>query len=77
MLVLAGIELIFSIVASIGLWFGFVLKIVLITQGCLSYAEQRLYRVKAFSAPHTTPPASRLGAHKKLGRDTAGTADPN
>ncbi|KAK4814376.1 hypothetical protein QYF61_017872 [Mycteria americana] len=25
----------------------------------------------AFSAPHTTPPASRLGLHKKLGRDTA------
>ena len=27
--------------------------------------------------PLTTSPASRLGAHKKLGGDTAGTADPN
>ena len=24
-----------------------------------------------------TPPARRLGVHKKLGGDTAGTADPN
>jgi len=33
--------------------------------------------VQDFSAPHTTPPASRLGVHKKLGENTAGTADPN
>ena len=39
-------------------------------------AEQRLDRVKAFAASHTTPPARRLGVHKKLGGDTAGTADP-
>ena len=36
-LVLAGIELIFFIAASMGLCFGFVLKTVLITQGCFSY----------------------------------------
>ena len=36
-LVLAGIELIFFIVACMGLWFGFVLETVLITQGCFSY----------------------------------------
>jgi len=36
-LVLAGIELIFFIVAGMGLCFGFVLKTVLITQGCFSY----------------------------------------
>ena len=36
-LVLAGIELIFFIVASMGLCFGFVLETVLITQGCFSY----------------------------------------
>jgi len=35
-LVLAGIELIFFIVASMGLCFGFVLKTVLITEGCVS-----------------------------------------
>jgi len=42
-----------------------------------SAAEQCLYRVKAFSASHITPPASGLGVHKKLGVDTAGTANPN
>ena len=36
-LVLAGIELIFFTVASMGLCFGFVLKTVLITQGCFIY----------------------------------------
>ena len=36
-LVLAGIELIFFIVASMGLCFGFVLKTVLIIQGCSPY----------------------------------------
>ena len=36
-LVLAGVELIFLIVASMGLSFGFVLETVLITQGCFSY----------------------------------------
>ena len=45
--------------------------------GVLVTAEQCLHRVKAFSASHTTPPASRLGVHEKLGGDTAGTADPN
>jgi len=60
-LVLAGIESIFFIVADMGLCFGFLLKTVLITQGSFSTAEQCLHRVKTFSAPHTTPPASRLG----------------
>ena len=36
-LVLAGIELIFFRVARMGLCFGFVLKTVLITQGCFHY----------------------------------------
>ena len=74
----AGIELIFFIVASMGLRFGFVLKTVLIVQGgVLVAAEQGLHRVKAFSAPHPTPPASRLGVHKKLGGDAAKASDPN
>ena len=38
----------------------------------LVIAEQYLHGVKAFSAP-----ARRLGVHKKLGGDTARTADPN
>ena len=42
----------------------------------LAIAEQCLHSVKGFSAPHPAPPASRLGVHKKLGGDTAGTADP-
>ena len=36
-LVLAGIELNFFIVACMGLCFGFVLKTVLVIQGCFSY----------------------------------------
>ena len=36
-LVLAGIELIFSIVACMGLCFGFMLETVLIIQGCFRY----------------------------------------
>ena len=36
-LVLAGIELIFFIIAVMGLCFSFVRKTVLITQGCFSY----------------------------------------
>jgi len=40
-------------------------------------AEQCLYGVKAFSASHSTPLVSRLGLHKKLTGDTAGTDDPS
>ena len=76
-LVLAGVELIFFIVADMGLCFGFVLKTVLITRDVSVPAEQCLHRAKAFAAPHPTQPARRLGGHKKLGGDTAGTADPN
>ena len=43
----------------------------------LVIAEQRLHSVKAFSVSHVVPPTSRLGVHKKLRGDTAGTADPN
>jgi len=71
-MVLGGIELIFFIVACIGLCFGFVVKTVWIV--C---AEQCLHRVKAFSASLTTPPTSRLGMHKTLEEETAGTADLN
>ena len=77
-LVLAGIEFIFFIVASMGLCFGFVLETVLITQrDVLVTAEHCSHRAKVFSASHPTPPARRPGVHKKLGGDPAGTADPN
>ena len=46
-------------------------------QGVLITAEQRLHRVKAFSASPTTPPMSRLGVHEKVGGGTAGTVDPS
>jgi len=32
---------------------------------------------RPFLLLNPTPPARRLGVHKKLGGDTAGTADPN
>lgn len=39
-------------------------------------AEQHLHRDKAFFVSHTASPVRRLGLHKKLGGNTAGTADP-
>jgi len=33
--------------------------------------------VKAFSVPYAAPPMSGLGVGRKLGGDTAGTADPS
>ena len=53
--------------ATMVLCFGFVLKAVLIIQGCLSLAEQCLHSTQVFSASHAAPSASRLGVHKKLG----------
>ena len=73
-LVLAGIELIFFTVGAM-VW--------ICTGNSVDNAGMFLlllssaYTVKALSAPHPTPPASRLGVHKKLGGDTAGTADPS
>lgn len=49
----------------------------MITYWCLVVAEQCLHQLMDFPAPHTALPASRLGVHKELGRDTTMTADPN
>jgi len=57
--------------------FGFVTKKVSITSGVLVAAEECLHSVKTFSASHTALPASKLWVHKKVGGDTAGTADLN
>lgn len=57
---MAGIELIFFTVTSIGLCSGFVLKRVLTTQECSVTAEQGLHRVRAFPASQPTPPLRRL-----------------
>ena len=77
MLIFAGIELIFFIGASMRICFGFVLKTVLIMQRCFRYHWAVLTQSQGlFCFSHHTPPASRLGVHKKLGGDTARTADP-
>ena len=77
MLVLAGIELIFFIIARMGLCFGFVLKTVLMFSGTFLLLLSSAYTESRPSLLLTAPPARRLGMHKKLGGDTAGTADPN
>ena len=76
-LVLAGIELIFFIVASMGLVWVCAENSVDNTGMFWLLLSPALPRAKGFSAPHPTPPARRLGGHKELGGDTAGTADPN
>lgn len=75
MLGLTRIELIFFIVVSVGLCFGFMLGTVLIVQGSLVIAEQCFHRAKAFSASHPTLSLSRLGLHKALEGDAAQRAD--
>jgi len=46
-----------------------------VNRGMLSLLLSSAYKVEAFPASHTTLPARRLGVHKKLGGDTAGTAE--
>lgn len=72
---LAGIELTFFTVAGMGLCLRFVLKTVLIIQGCFLLLLSSVYTVKAFSVPYSALPLSELGMHKKLGGDTAQTDD--
>ena len=76
-LVLAGIKLIFFVVASIRLFFEFVQKPVLIIQGCVWYCWAVLTQSQGLFCLSHHPPASRLRVHKKLGGDTARTAEPN
>lgn len=64
---LAGV--IFFTGASTGLWFGFVLKRVMIYKALPVTAEQGFHSAKAFVAPQPTPPEGRLGLHKELGKD--------
>lgn len=49
---------------------------VLITYPYFSYCWA-VFRIQDFSVAHTVLPVSRLGMHKRLGEDTAGTADPS
>lgn len=50
-LVLAGIVLIFLTIATMGPYFGFVLKTVLITQGCSSYCWAELTQSQGLACP--------------------------
>jgi len=77
-LFLAGIDLIFFIVACTGLFFAFVTKTVLmIAQGYFSPWWAVLTRGKGlFSSSHHTT-SDQVVVQKKLGGDTAGTADPS
>lgn len=73
---MVGIELIFLMLAGMGLWFGFMLKAVLQFRDVSVIAEQCLQGVKAFSDPLATPPARRLGVHKKLEGTQPGQLSP-
>jgi len=55
-LVLAEVELISFIVASVGLWFGFVLNTVLVTQGHFSHCRAALTQCRGLFclSPHPT-----------------------
>lgn len=52
LLILTGIELIFSIVAIMVLCFGFVLETALITQGCFSYCSACTAPFLFLAIPH-------------------------
>ena len=67
-LVLAGIELIFFIVASMGMCFAFVLRTVLIAQGCFSYCWAVLTQSQGLccSSPH--PASEEAGGAQGVGR---------
>jgi len=69
---LPGMELIFFIAAYMVLCFKFVTKTVLITYQNFSYLLC-LHKFKAFSVSHSVP--QQVG--KRLGGETAGTADLN
>lgn len=74
-LLLKGLEFIFFIGVSMGLYFLFVMKTVLITQcDVLGITKQCLYRAEVFSALH--PTMRSLSKHKELRGVSARTADP-
>lgn len=76
------IQLIFFIAASMGLCFGFVLKSVdnsrmfSLLLGSAYTMSRPFLLVKSRKGLLTTPAVSRLGVHKKLGGEAAGTSNP-
>lgn len=77
MLVLAGIEVIFSTEAGTVLCCEFVLEKVGHTAMLLLLPRSLLTACGDLSSSSHCPPARGLGVHKELGGNTAGTADPN
>lgn len=73
---LVGIEFILFIIAGVVLCFRSRMKIMLITHWCLLLLTSA-YTVRSLSASHTILTSRRLGVCKKLGRNTARTAEPN
>ena len=74
---MAGIELIFFLVAGIVFCFGFSMRRMLIaTTKNISVLSNVYSKVKDFSASHPQP-ARKLEGHKKLAQDTARAPDPN
>lgn len=68
-LILPGIESIFSRVATVGLRFAFVLQSGLKSRDVFITAGQGLHKVKAFAVP--CPRWAGLGVQQSLGGDTA------
>jgi len=68
MLVLAGIQLFFFIVVSAELCFGFVLKTVLIVQGCFSYYWAVLTQSQGLFCPPHGPTSKWAGGAQEVGR---------
>ena len=77
MLGLTGIELIFFLVAGMGLCFGFVLKTVLITEGCFPYCWAVLVLSQGLFCFSPHPTSEEAGGAQGVRGDTAGTADPD
>lgn len=76
-LVRDGVGFIFSVVTSMGLCFRLKPNQCQKHRDILITAEWGSHGIKAISAPHLTPPASRLGMHNNLGGDTTWTGDPH
>jgi len=67
-LVLAGIELIFFLVAGIGLCFGLVLETVLVTQRCFGHCWAVLTQSSGPSCPSHRPTGEWAGGARGAGR---------
>lgn len=79
-LILAGMEFISCVAIQMVLCFGFVTKTVLTVHqyfGCFLIVLAKMHTFYTCSFCHAPPSAIMLAVAKMLGRDRAGTADPN